>query len=214
MAKVIADAGLHQLHIAEKEKYAHVTYFLNGGREEPFPNEDRIIVPSAANVTDYDQRPEMSAREITAKTLEAIVSGRYDFIAANFANGDMVGHTGNLPAAIAGLEVVDECVGTIMDATLKAHGALYVTADHGNCEEMVNLETGEADTEHSTNPVPFWIATPDNKKTTPANPTASIITRGISADVAPTILELMGLQKPKAMTGASLLHVIGQLPLP
>lgn len=214
LAKVIADARLRQLHVAEKEKYAHITYFLNGGREEPFDREDRVIVPSAANVTDYDQKPEMSAREIADKVIEGVRSKKYDFIAANFANGDMVGHTGNLTAAITGLEVVDECVGTIMNEILNVGGALYVTADHGNCEEMINLETGEADTEHSTNPVPFWVATPENKRATPANPVSTIITRGISADVAPTILELMELPKPKAMTGVSLLHVIGQLPLP
>ncbi|MDO8584938.1 MAG: 2,3-bisphosphoglycerate-independent phosphoglycerate mutase [bacterium] len=214
LAKVIADAGLRQIHIAEKEKYAHITYFLNGGREEPFEHEDRVIVPSAANVTDYDQKPEMSAREIADKVIEAIRSKQYDFVAVNFANGDMVGHTGNISAAIIGLEVIDECVGTIMNETLNVGGVLYVTADHGNCEEMINLENDEADTEHSTNPVPFWIAASDNKRTTPANPVSTIITRGISADVAPTIIAMMGLKKPKAMTGTSLIKVIGQLPLP
>lgn len=209
LAKVIADAGKAQFHIAESEKHPHATYFFNGGIEAPFPKEDRATVPSPS-VPSYDQKPEMSAYEITDKILAAIDKQKYDFIMVNFANGDMVGHTGNLKAATRAIEVVDECLGKIAAAVLGKDGAMIITADHGNCEEMINPETRQIDTEHSTNPVPVWIIgnayraekMPSVSGTEPA---------GILADVAPTILEIMNLPQPKEMTGKSLLKSISRL---
>lgn len=212
LAKVISDAGKSQLHVAESEKYAHATYFFNGGIETPFPKEDRITIPSPS-VTSYDQKPEMAAYEITEKILLALQKQKYDFIVVNFANGDMVGHTGNLKAASKAIEVIDECVGKIAAAVLAQDGSMLITADHGNCEEMVNPETKQIDTEHSTNPVPLWIVgnayrAPDKPAIPPGAEPA-----GILADVAPTILEIMQLSQPKEMTGKSLLRGIGRLAL-
>ena len=215
LAKIISDAGKTQLHIAETEKYAHVTYFLNGGREEQFSGEERILVPSS-KVASYDLKPEMSCFEIRNKLIPKINSKKYDFIAVNFANGDMVGHTGNLEATIKAMEAVDECVGDVARATLKLGGALVITADHGNCERMVNLETGQVDTEHTVNPVPFWLA---SSNTMLASAKASlevsgIIVGGILPDVAPTVADLLNLPKPKEMTGGSLIKTIGQQSFP
>lgn len=210
LAKIISFVGKKQLHIAETEKYAHITYFLNGGQEKPFPGEERLLVPSP-KVDNYDQEPAMSVYEITDKLIAAIGDGQYDFIATNFANGDMVGHTGNLEAAIKAVEAMDECIGKIKNAVLAAGGALVITADHGNCEEMINLETGEPDTEHSVNPVPFWFVAPDNRGAEIKTP--KIIVGGILPDVAPTILEVMGLPKPPEMIGNSLLRVITRQPI-
>ncbi|PIP18068.1 MAG: 2,3-bisphosphoglycerate-independent phosphoglycerate mutase [Parcubacteria group bacterium CG_4_10_14_0_8_um_filter_35_7] len=207
-AKVISDAGLKQLHTAETEKYAHVTFFFNGGKEDPFPGEDRILIPSPS-VPTYDLKPEMSAPLVTEKLVKEIEKGKYDFIVVNFANGDMVGHTGNLKAAIKAVETVDECVDKVVNATLKMKGGLVITADHGNCEEMINLETKEILTDHTTNPVPLWVVTPWNKQKQKIQiPDTSVIVGGILADVAPTIIELMGLEKPAEMTGSSLLKII------
>ena len=152
----MADAGRTQLRMAETEKYPHVTYFLNGGREEPYRGEDRIMVPSP-KVATYDLQPEMSAPELTAKAVEAIDSGKYDLIVLNFANPDMVGHTGSLPAAIKAVEAVDTGLGKIADAIAQAGGALLVTADHGNCEMMRDPVTGGPHTSHTTNPVPVLL---------------------------------------------------------
>lgn len=210
LAKVISDAGKTQLHIAESEKYAHATYFFNGGREEPFPKEDRITIPSPP-VPSYDQKPEMGAYEITDKVLSALEKQKYDFLIINFANGDMVGHTGNLKAATKAMEVLDDSIGKIAAAVLQQEGTLIITADHGNCEEMINLETGQIDTEHSTNPVPFWIVG-NAYRTDKLPPVKSGEPAGILADVAPTILEIMGLPQPKVMTGKSLLRSISRLP--
>ena len=208
LAKVVSDAGLKQFHIAESEKYAHTTYFLNGGREAPFPGESRAVVPSPAT-EGYEKMPEMAAYQITEKVLEAIESRKYDFIVLNFANGDMVGHTGNLKAATKAVEVVDNCLGKISDAILKQDGVLVITADHGNCEEMINLQTGKIDTEHSTDPVPVWIVGKnyEAKNLPPARGEAA----GILADVAPTIIEIMGIKQPASMTGKSVLHSISRL---
>ncbi len=213
LAKVISDAGKSQLHIAEREKYAHVTYFFNGGIEKEFLNEDRIIVPSKSAAS-YDAIPEMSAREIADRVVADISAVKYDFIVVNFANGDIVGHTGNLPASIRAVEVLDECVGKLRDAVFAAGGILVITADHGNVEELINLETGEIDKEHSTNPVPFWIVSEDRRKPPSEGSQIGVAPQGILADVAPTILELMGISKPEGMTGTSLLGIITECPLP
>jgi 2,3-bisphosphoglycerate-independent phosphoglycerate mutase len=195
LGEVVAAAGRTQLRMAETEKYPHVTYFLNGGREEPYPREDRIMVPSP-KVATYDLQPEMSAPELTQKAVEAIRSGKYDLIVLNYANPDMVGHTGSLPAAIKAVETVDQGLGEIAAAVERAGGALLVTADHGNCEMMRDPETGGPHTAHTTNPVPLILMGARNR---------SLIAEGRLADIAPTLLELMDLPKPKEMTGTSLL---------
>jgi 2,3-bisphosphoglycerate-independent phosphoglycerate mutase len=191
----VAGAGRTQLRTAETEKYPHVTYFLNGGREEPYPGEDRIMVPSP-KVATYDLQPEMSAPELTDKVVAAINSGKYDLIVLNFANPDMVGHTGSLPAAIKAVETVDACLGRIADAIAKSGGALLATADHGNCELMRDPETGGPHTAHTTNPVPIVLTGAGNRA----------LAEGRLADIAPTLLELMDLPKPPEMTGTSLLR--------
>ena len=195
LGEVVADAGRTQLRMAETEKYPHVTYFLNGGHEEPYRGEDRIMVPSP-KVATYDLQPEMSAPELTDKAVEAIKSGKYDLIVLNYANPDMVGHTGSLPAAIKAVETVDAGLGRIADAIQKAGGALLVTADHGNCEMMRDPETGGPHTAHTTNPVPLVLLGARNR---------ALVAEGRLADIAPTLLELMELPKPKEMTGTSLL---------
>jgi 2,3-bisphosphoglycerate-independent phosphoglycerate mutase len=196
LGEVVADAGRTQLRMAETEKYAHVTYFLNGGREKPYRGEDRIMVPSP-KVATYDLQPEMSAPELTDKAVAAIDSGKYDMIVLNYANPDMVGHTGSLPAAIKAVETVDAGLGRIADAIQKAGGALLVTADHGNCEMMRDPQTGGPHTSHTTNPVPLMLLGARNR---------ALVAEGKLADIAPTLLELMELPKPKEMTGASLLR--------
>ena len=195
LGEVVSAAGRTQLRTAETEKYPHVTYFLNGGREEPYPGEDRIMVPSP-KVATYDLQPEMSAPELTDKAVAAINSGKYDLIVLNYANPDMVGHTGSLPAAIKAVETVDACLGRIADAVQRAGGALLVTADHGNCEMMRDPETGGPHTAHTTNPVPIMLLGARNR---------ALVAEGRLADIAPTLLELMELPKPKEMTGVSLL---------
>jgi 2,3-bisphosphoglycerate-independent phosphoglycerate mutase len=195
LGEVAARAGKTQLRMAETEKFAHVTYFLNGGREEPYPGEDRIMVPSP-KVATYDLQPEMSALELTDRAVEAIDSGKYDLIVLNFANPDMVGHTGILPAAIKAVETVDTGLGRIAAAIRRQHGALVVTADHGNCEMMRDPETGGPHTAHTTNPVPVLVM---------GGP-ANAVHDGRLADVAPTLLDLMGIDQPEAMTGRSLLR--------
>ncbi len=194
LGEVAANAGRTQLRMAETEKYPHVTYFLNGGREEPYPGEDRIMVPSP-KVATYDLQPEMSAPELTAKAVEAINSGKYDLIVLNYANPDMVGHTGSLPAAIKAVETVDNGLGQIAAAIEKAGGALLVTADHGNCEMMKDPKTGGPHTAHTTGPVPVLVMGGGNVT----------LHDGRLADIAPTLLELMGLPKPAEMTGSSLM---------
>ena len=195
LGEIVADAGRAQLRMAETEKYPHVTYFLNGGREEPYRGEDRIMVPSP-KVATYDLQPEMSAPELTDKAVEAIASGKYDLIVLNYANPDMVGHTGSLPAAIKAVETVDTGLGRIADAIAKAGGALLVTADHGNCEMMRDPVTGGPHTSHTTGPVPILVMGGGN----------AALRDGRLADIAPTLLELMGLPQPAEMTGGSLLR--------
>jgi 2,3-bisphosphoglycerate-independent phosphoglycerate mutase len=196
IGEVVAAAGRTQLRMAETEKYPHVTYFLNGGREEPYEGEDRIMVPSP-KVATYDLQPEMSAPELTDKAVEAIQSGKYDLIVLNYANPDMVGHTGSLPAAIKAVETVDLGLGRIAAAVEKAGGALLVTADHGNCEMMRDPATGGPHTAHTTNPVPVMLVGARNRL---------LVDQGRLADIAPTLLELMELPQPKEMTGRSLLR--------
>lgn len=210
LAKVISDNGLRQLHAAETEKYAHVTFFLNGQQEEAFPGEERIIIPSP-HVPSYDQKPEMSAREITYKIISAIKEGKYDFIVANFANPDMVGHTGNLAATVKANEFIDKCIGDIAEQVLLYSGAFFITADHGNAEELANLQTGEIDKEHSTNPVPFIIVGEKFEGQSMGLPEGvgadlSLVPPvGLLGDVAPTILKVMELEQPEEMTGHSLI---------
>ncbi len=197
IGEIFATRGLKQLRIAETEKYPHVTFFMNGGREAQFEGEDRIMVPSP-KVATYDLQPEMSAYEVTDKLVEAIESTKYDLIIANYANPDMVGHTGIMDAAIRAVEVVDTCLGRLREAVEKAGGVLIVTADHGNVEQMKNPVTGEPHTAHTLLDVPIVVV---NAK---AGGQALHMRNGRLADVAPTLLDLVGFQKPPQMTGESL----------
>jgi 2,3-bisphosphoglycerate-independent phosphoglycerate mutase len=194
LGETVSKAGKRQVRMAETEKYPHVSYFLNGGEEEPYPGEDRIMVPSP-KVATYDLQPEMSAPELTARAVEAIRSGRYDLIVLNFANPDMVGHTGVLSAAIKAVETVDTALGEIAEAIRATGGSLLVTADHGNCELMRDPATGGPHTAHTTNPVPVLLVS-DRPAT---------LREGRLADVAPTLLDLMNVPQPPEMTGRSLL---------
>jgi 2,3-bisphosphoglycerate-independent phosphoglycerate mutase len=196
LGEVVSEAGLKQLRIAETEKYAHVTFFFNGGNETPFPGEERILIPSPREVPTYDKKPEMSARLVTEELLRQLDEDKYDLIVLNFANADMVGHTGVLPAAIQAIETVDECVGKIVAKVLAKNGLAIITADHGNAEIMVD-ENGEPHTAHTTDPVPL-VLVDDNRKNAGLRP-------GILADIAPTVLELLDITKPVEMTGESLL---------
>ena len=196
LGEVTAKAGLKQLRIAETEKYAHVTFFLNGGREAVFEGEERILIPSP-KVATYDLKPEMSAFEVTEALVGAIDSGRFDLIVVNYANGDMVGHTGKLDAAIQAVEAVDSCLGQVLAAVERAGGRLLITADHGNAEKMKDSETGDRHTAHTMNKVPIVLAG------APAG--SGRLSDGRLADVAPTLLALMGLPQPGAMTGRNLL---------
>ncbi len=198
LAEVVAKAGLRQLHIAETEKYAHVTFFLNGGREEPFPGEDRVLVPSPKEVATYDLKPAMSAPEVTDAVLARIASGAYDLIVMNYANGDMVGHTGIMAAAVAAMETVDRCLARVVPAVLAAGGAALITADHGNAEQMTDEHGGPYTAHTVANPVPAILVAPGREGVR--------LTDGALCDVAPTLLELMGLPTPAAMTGHSLIR--------
>jgi 2,3-bisphosphoglycerate-independent phosphoglycerate mutase len=197
LGEVVSQAGYTQLRIAETEKYAHVTYFFNGGAEHPFAGEERLLIPSP-KVATYDLKPEMSALEVTDKVVEAIKSGKYDLIILNYANGDMVGHTGILDAAISAVTTVDQCVGRLVDAMRDRGGITLITADHGNAEAMLDPETGEPFTAHTTNKVPLVMVSEIHR--------GSKLREGILADIAPTILELAGIAQPAEMTGKSLLR--------
>ena len=192
----LAAHNMTQARIAETEKYAHVTFFFNGGVEEPNKGEDRILVKSP-KVATYDLKPEMSAYEVCDKLVDAIKSDKYDVIIINFANPDMVGHTGVEAAAIKAVEVVDECVGRAVDALKEVDGQMFICADHGNCEQLVDYETGEPFTAHTTNPVPFILVNVD--------PSYTLRENGCLADIIPTLIELMGMEQPAEMTGKSLL---------
>ena len=193
----LAANGKKQVRIAETEKYAHVTFFFNGGVEEPNEGEDRILVPSPKEVATYDLKPEMSAYGVCDKLTEAIKSGKYDVIIINFANPDMVGHTGVEAAAIKAIEVVDECVGRAVEALKEVNGVMFICADHGNAEQLVDYETGEPYTAHTTNPVPFILVNADADM--------KLREGGALCDIAPTLIELMGMEQPKEMTGKSLI---------
>ncbi|MBE5978134.1 MAG: 2,3-bisphosphoglycerate-independent phosphoglycerate mutase [Paenibacillaceae bacterium] len=192
----LADHNMTQARIAETEKYAHVTFFFNGGVEEPNKGEDRILVPSP-KVATYDLQPEMSAPVVCDKLVEAVTSGKYDVIIVNFANPDMVGHTGIEDAAIKAIETVDACVGRTVDAVKEMNGVMFICADHGNAEQLLDYETGEPFTAHTTNPVPFILVN--------ADPACKLREGGCLADIAPTLIELLGMEQPKEMTGKSLI---------
>jgi len=209
LGEILSKNKKQQLRIAETEKYAHVTYFFNGGEEEPWPGEDRILIPSPS-VSKFDESPEMSAPQITEKILEAVKQKKYDFILVNYANADMVGHTGNEKACVEAIKSLDKSLSLIIPAVLKAKGCLLITADHGNIEELKNINTGQINTEHSTNPVPLWFIAPENHK----NKSPEEIKQdeseigGLLSDIAPTVLDAMEISKPPEMSGESLLTIL------
>jgi len=198
LSEVVSRAGLRQFHLAETEKYAHVTYFINGGHEEPFPGETQFLIPSP-KVPTYDFTPAMSAEKIAAKIV-SIVWQNFDLIIANFANADMVGHVGNFYAAVQAVEFVDLCLGKITNALLKNNYVIFITADHGNAEEMLNPASNQPQTEHTKNPVPLILISKDLLLTR-----VNLRSDGGLSSIAPTILEIMGIPKPAEMTAESLI---------
>ncbi len=196
LGEVVSGTGVRQLRIAETEKYAHVTFFFNGGEEAPFPLEDRVLIPSPRDVATYDLKPEMSAREVTEEVVRRILSRQYGFILMNYANPDMVGHTGILAAAVKAVEVLDECLGTVLNAAAEVGARILITADHGNLEMMEDKKTGQPHTAHTTDPVPLIVV----------GGKVALRDAGCLADVAPTVLQLMGIERPKEMTGKSLIR--------
>ena len=196
LGEVLSQEGIAQLRIAETEKYAHVTFFFNGGEEKVFGGEERILIPSKRDIRTYDLNPEMSAPELTNTVIKNIQKNEFGFILLNFANADMVGHTGNLKATIKAIEVLDNAISKIMPALQSHQGHLFITADHGNAEQMIDPKTKTIHTAHTTNPVPLYYIPPDLKRVPLAN--------GILADVAPTLLKVLNIAQPKEMTGRSL----------
>jgi 2,3-bisphosphoglycerate-independent phosphoglycerate mutase len=197
LGQVASDNSIRQLRIAETEKYAHVTYFFNGGEEKEFPGEQRILIPSPRDVATYDLKPEMSARQVTEALVKKFGAEDIGLVIANFANADMVGHTGNFEAAVKACEVIDECLGKVVDAALAKKGRVVITADHGNIEQLIDYDTGMPHTAHTTNPVPL-ILVDDERKT-------AQLKSGSASDVAPTMLKLLEIPQPKEMTGHSLI---------
>jgi len=195
--EVVSEAGWRQFRTAETEKYAHVTFFFNGGREVVFPGEDRVLVPSPRDVKTYDLKPEMSAAAVTRELVKRVSASEHDFLLVNYANPDMVGHTGVLPAAMKAVETVDTCLGQLAAACAQSGHVLVITADHGNCEQMRDPVTGEPHTAHTLNPVPFHLIHPDVR--------GAKLRPGVLADVAPTLLRMMGLPQPKEMDRLGLL---------
>jgi 2,3-bisphosphoglycerate-independent phosphoglycerate mutase len=185
---------VRQLHVAETEKYAHVTYFFNGGREPAWPGETRVLVPSPRDVPSYDHKPEMSAREVTARVVEELDADGYRFAVVNLANPDMVGHTGSIPATVKAVETVDECLGQIVDAVERHGGVTLITADHGNAEQMLEPDGTSPHTAHTTNPVPLIVTDPE----------VTLRDTGELADLVPTALDLLGFEQPLQMTGKGL----------
>jgi len=196
LGEIISREGLKQLRIAETEKYAHVTYFFNGGEEQKFAGEERILIPSPKDVATYDLKPEMSARQVTEALVKQLGERAFDIVIANYANADMVGHSGNFEAAVKACEVVDECVGKVVDAALSTHGRVIITADHGNSEQMIDYDTGMMHTAHTMNPVPVILVDEQRAR--------SRLNKGTASDIAPTMLQLLGLRQPQEMTGRSL----------
>lgn len=209
-SQLVSTNGLKQLHVAETEKYAHITYFLNDGRESPFPGEDRIMIPSP-HVESYAQKPEMGALEITDAVLSAIQKDFYDVIAINYANADMVAHTGDMKATISAIEILDRCLKRLVDAVLMKNGCVLITADHGNAEGLVDLHTGLIDKEHSNNPVPCILIARElegrmlDERDISSKDLSSVEPQGMLSDVAPTLLAFLGIEQPPAMTGKNLL---------
>jgi 2,3-bisphosphoglycerate-independent phosphoglycerate mutase len=194
LAGVLSEYGVRQLHVAETEKYAHVTYFFNGGREQEWAGESRILVPSPRDVASYDQKPEMSAREVTARFVEALDGDGYRFAVLNLANPDMVGHTGSIPAAVKAVETADECLGEIVEAVSRNGGVALITADHGNAEQMLEADGESPHTAHTTNPVPLIVTDPE----------VTLADTGELSDLSPTVLEFLGVRQPLQMTGKPL----------
>lgn len=212
IARVVADAGMKQLHVAETEKYAHVTFFFNGGAEEPFPGEDRGLLPSP-RVKSYDLAPEMSAQAVADKIIQGLTTQEYGFIVANFANADMVGHTGNLQATVTAVETIDRCIGQIFDAITAIDGTLVITADHGNAESMIDGKTGQVNKEHTKNPVPCILVSSVLQQQRSLWPpitdgdASRLQPVGVLSDVGPTVLTLLGLAVPPTMSGRSLIRL-------
>jgi len=210
LAETLSKVGMTQLHIAETEKYAHVTYFFDGGRKEPWPGEDQIMIPSLRDKS-YADVPQMSAGEIAVQVAKAIEANKYNFILVNFANADMVGHTGNFDAAVLAVEYVDKALGKIAEAALARGNVLIVTADHGNAEQLSYINTGTAETMHSVNPVPFILAAPEFRgrgEEGALSLSDNKASDGVLSDVAPTVLALLGIPKPKEMTGIDLMKTL------
>ncbi len=216
LAQVLAERKFTQFHIAESEKYAHVTAFFNCGKTDTYPGEDRVIVTSPENSKNYSDHPEMSAQKLTDILVEKISKTETNFFVANFANTDMVGHTGNLQAGIAAVEFIDGCLKRIMDAALLADSPMIITADHGNIEQMLDSKTGDINKDHTTNPVPFLLVANELKFTKPASwnfiSLSHRIPAGVIADIAPTVLGLLGLEKPGEMTGVDLMNELDEVP--
>jgi len=206
LTEVLSKSGKKTLKIAETEKYAHVTYFFNGGKEKVYPGEKRILVPSKT-IPQYDKFPEMAASDVTENVVQGLNSGNFDFILVNYANTDMVAHTGDFQATIKAVETVDSCLNPLLELAEKEKCYLLITADHGNAEQMIDLKTGEFIPEHSTNPVPFYLISKDLKRKKPQLVASASSPQGILSDVAPTVLELMKLPQPSEMTGKSLLNL-------
>jgi 2,3-bisphosphoglycerate-independent phosphoglycerate mutase len=212
LAEVLSKNKLTQFHIAESEKYAHVTAFFNCGEADKFPGEERVIVTSPDNQRNYSDQPEMSAKKLAGILVEKITRTETNFFVANFANADMVGHTGNLQASVLSVLFLDKCIQAVMQGCLLADAALIISSDHGNVEQMINKRTGDIDKDHTTNPVPFLLVANEFKFQKPKEASyislSAKVPEGIISDIAPTVLDLFGLQKPDEMTGMDLLNII------